>query len=366
MARARSDEDLGDVARKTLAGALVVVGVAVVALALWKARLVVTLLFLAIIVAAAMRPGVERLHERRIPRSIGIGMHYAAFAGLCALLIWFAVPRALTQVQHAVGNVPHSNERIAREARASHGLKRQVLLAIERRLSDLPSARELVSPALDLTRKALEVIVGVFFVLASAAYWIFERDRAEELLVSRLSRDRRPVVAETWRLVDLKLGAFVRGQLLLVVVVGAVLSFCFWLVGEPYWLLVGTFAGIVELIPVLGPLLAGVLAVGIGLTAGWQVALGAGIAVLGVRLLEDYILVPRVLGNAVGLSPLTVLVAVAATGVVLGGVAVLLAVPIAAVIATIVDVVLLDKDPADADVPTLLFPAKDAESRGTG
>jgi predicted PurR-regulated permease PerM len=208
------------------------------------------------------------------------------------------------------------------------------------------------------------VIVSLFFVLASAAYWIFERDRAEELIVSRLSRERGSVVADTWRLVDLKLGAFVRGQLLLVVLVAAVLSFCFWLVGEPYWLLVGVFAGIVELVPFLGPLLAGILAVGIGLTAGWQVALGAGIAVLGVRLLEDYILVPRVLGNAVGLSPLTVLVAVAATGVVLGGVAVLLAVPIAAVVATIFDVVLLDKDPRKAEVPTLLFSAKDAESSG--
>src|SRR4029078_6627262 len=82
------------------------------------------------------------------------------------------------------------------------------------------------------------------------------------------------------------------------------------------------------------------------------------------RLLEDYVVVPRVLGNAVGLSPLTVLVAGAATGIALGGVAGRRAVPVAAVLATFVEVVLLDKDPAEAEVPTLLFTAKDSTSSG--
>jgi predicted PurR-regulated permease PerM len=126
--------------------------------------------------------------------------------------------------------------------------------------------------------------------------------------------------------------------------------------------LIGPVAGLVELVPVLGPLLAGILAVAVGFTASWHTALAAGLVVLGVRLLEDYIVVPRVLGDAVGLSPLIVLVAVAASGIVLGGMAVLLAVPLAAVLGTVVDVALLKKDPAKQDVPTLLFPARDAEA----
>jgi predicted PurR-regulated permease PerM len=70
---------------------------------------------------------------------------------------------------------------------------------------------------------------------------------------------------------------------------------------------------------------------------------------------------PRVLGDAVGLSPLLVLVAVTACGVVLGGLAVLLAIPIAAVLVTLLDVLVLNKDPAEEDVPSVMFPAKDAE-----
>ena len=88
---------------------------------------------------------------------------------------------------------------------------------------------------------------------------------------------------------------------------------------------------------------AGGLAVGVGLTASVTTAVSAGAAVLIVRLLEDYIVMPRVLGDAVGLSPLLVLVAVTACGVVFGGLAVLLAIPVAAVLVTRLDVLILKK-----------------------
>jgi predicted PurR-regulated permease PerM len=77
--------------------------------------------------------------------------------------------------------------------------------------------------------------------------------------------------------------------------------------------------------------------------------------VLGVRLLEDYLVMPKILGDAVGLSPLLVLVSVTAVGILFSGWAVLFAVPIAAVLVTLFDVVLRDVDPAEEEVPTVLF-----------
>jgi predicted PurR-regulated permease PerM len=153
----------------------------------------------------------------------------------------------------------------------------------------------------------------------------------------------------------------VRGQALLIVLVGTVLSLAFWAIGLPYFILIGAFAGVVEIVPVIGPISAGALAVGVGATESWHVALAAGICVLVVRLIEDYLVVPRVLGDAVGLSPLLVLVSVTAVGILFGGFAVVLAVPLVAVLVTVLDVVVRDVDPAEEDVPTVLFPAKDAE-----
>jgi predicted PurR-regulated permease PerM len=169
-------------------------------------------------------------------------------------------------------------------------------------------------------------------------------------------------VRDTWNLIDLKLGAFVRGQLVLVCFVATVLSFGFWLIGLDFWLLVGIFAGLVELIPVVGPLAAGAVAVGVGLTDSWQTALAAGLIVLGVRLLEDYVVIPKVLGEAVGLTPLTVLFSVAAVTWIFGGFAVILAIPFVAVFATIIDVLVFEKDPAEEEVPTVLFSPKEAET----
>jgi len=83
--------------------------------------------------------------------------------------------------------------------------------------------------------------------------------------------------------------------------------------------------------------------------------------VAAVRLLEDYVVVPRVLGHSVGLSPLVVLVAVTTTGLVLGGFAVILAVPLASIVVTLIDIVVRDKDPAEEPAPSVLFPAKDLE-----
>src|SRR5919108_859137 len=352
-----------DIARKAFVAALVVGGVVVFALALWKLRVVIALLFFAFIITAAMRPSVDWLRRYRIPRGIGVLLHYVALVAAIGALIWFVVPSAIDQIQEAV---PTSSE-LRQQARESSGIKQRVLLGVEQRLEDvrledLPSATEVLNRAADITRSAFEVLVGIVLTLACAAYWIFERDRAINLVLSLIPRERRRVVRDTWDLIDLKLGAYVRGQGLLVVLVAFVLSLSFWIIGLPFWLLIGIFAGIVELIPVIGPLAAGFVAVGVGFTESWQTALAAGIIVLVVRLVEDYTVIPRVLGGAVGLTPLTVLVSVSAVAILFGGFAVLLAIPFAAVLATLVEVIVLDKDPAQEDVPTVLFPAKDAEA----
>ena len=351
-------------AARAFVAALVIGGTVVVALALWKLKLLLALLFLAFIITAAMRPGVEALARRRIPRGIGILIHYFALVGFLALLLAAVVPRAVDQVNDAVGDLPSTRAELRDEARGSGAIKQRILAGLEERLERLPSPEELIDPAVEVTVTAFEVFIGIFFVLACAAYWIFERDRAVTLVTSVLPRPRRKLVRDTWDLIDLKLGAYVRGQALLIALVATVLSLIFWAIGLPFWLLIGVFAGVVEIIPVIGPLTAGALAVGVGLTVSWQVALAAGVVVLVVRLIEDYLVIPRVLGDAVGLSPLLVLVAVTASAILLGGFAVLLAIPFAAVIATLVDVIVLDKDPTEEDVPTVIFPAKEAETTG--
>jgi predicted PurR-regulated permease PerM len=351
---------MGTTARRAFVATLVVVATVAAALALWELKLLIALLLYGLAIAAAMRPGVEWLAGRRIPRPIGIAVHYVGLLGLIGVLIWLAVPAAIHQIEAATGaGIPTSATQLHQAAQHSTGLKHDILTSVERWLRHAPKGSQLVRPALNVTKTALEILVGIFFVLATAAYWIFERDRAMGLFTSLLPRGKRRVARETWELIDLKLGAFVRGQLLVILFVSTVLSGAFWLNGMPYWLLLGVFAGIVEIVPVIGPLVAAVTAIGVGLTVSWQTAVGAAIAVWGLRLLQDYVVVPKVIGHAVGVSPLVMLVTVSAVGLLFGGFYVLLASPLAAVLGTVVEVVVLDRDPSKKEVPTVLFPAKE-------
>jgi len=349
-----------DTAKRAAIVTLVVVGIVVATLALWQLRLVVGLLFSAMIIAAAMRPSIDWLSRHRVPAPLGLALHYLALVGAIAVALAFAVPAALHQVDHALS--PSGKAEVARAAQHSKGVKHQVLSALQKQLNNLPKRDGLVQPVLGIGIKAFEVLIGVLFTFAAAAYWIFERDKAVDVLCSLLPRPRRKKVRDTWTLIDLRLGAFVRGQVLLIVAVAVVLSLLFWAIGEPYWILVGVFAGLVEVVPVIGPLTAGGLAVAVGFTASVHVAALAAACVLAVRLLEDYLVMPRVLGEAVGLSPLLVLVSVTTVGILFSGWAVLFAVPIAAVAMTVFDVVLRDVDPAEEDVPAVIFSPKEAEA----
>jgi predicted PurR-regulated permease PerM len=354
---------MGETARKSLVATSVAVAVIAVALALWHLRVLVALLLLALVIAAAMRPGIEFLHRHRIPRGFGVAIHYIGFLLAVALLLWLIVPRALDQVEAAIGTIPTSASDVAQAAKKSHGVKHEVLVALQHRLERLPRGSGLIHPAVTYGRTALEVLVAIFFVFAVAAYWIFEKARAQGLILHLAAAKRRRVITDTWDLIDAKLGAFVRGQLVMITFVSTALSFAFWLDGLPYWLLIGVFAGLVELIPIVGPLAAGAVAIGAGLTVSWVVALGAGIAVLVLRQLQDYVIAPRVMGHAVGLSPLVVLVSVVAVGYLLGPIWVLIATPIAAVVATLVDVVVRGRDPSEEEAPTVLF-AGTGEGKG--
>ena len=340
-------------ARRALITTLVAVAVIVGVLALWKLKVVVALLFIAVIIAAAMRPGIDSMARRRIPRSVGVLLHYLVLLGLVAAFLSFVVPHLVTQVQEAVN--------AAQSGHHGGGFKGKLLDAIQRRLNNLPSGSKLIHPALSVGETAIKVLVGILFTFAAAAYWIFERDRTVDLVTSFVDRPKRKKVRDTWELIDLKLGAFVRGQILLVAIVGAMVSTAFWIVGEPYWLLLGIAVAILEIVPVVGPLIGIGLAVGAGLTVSWHTAAFAAGALLLIRVAQDYVINPRVMGGVVGLSPLIVLVSVSVVGILFGGFYVLLSVPLASLLVTVFDVAVRGVEPADEDVPTVLFSAKDVE-----
>src|SRR4029077_4790334 len=197
---------------------------------------------------------VEWLHRRaHVPRSVGVIVHYLGFLAAVGLFLYLVVPVAITQVDHAIGHVPTSQAELHRAATHSHGIRHDILSALDKRLRQLPSGASLLHPAITVTKTLFEILIGILFMFAVGAYWIFDRDGTIALVQSMVPRRHRRVTRDTWVLIDKKLGAFVRGQFLLVLIVATLLSFAFWLDGLPYWLLIGAGAGVVEVVPSVGP-----------------------------------------------------------------------------------------------------------------
>jgi hypothetical protein len=131
---------MSDTARRAFVSTVVAVAVIAISLALWKLKLVIALVFLGFILAAAMRPGVDRLARYRIPRPAGVALHYLVVVAALGLLLWLAVPRAIDQVDQAIGGLPTSQQELDQKAKHSKGIKHQFFVGLQKRLNKLPSA----------------------------------------------------------------------------------------------------------------------------------------------------------------------------------------------------------------------------------
>ena len=342
------DDSLPQVALLALVGGAVVLAVAAASLALWEGKVVLLLLFFSYTLGAAMRPGVDRLVRVGVPRALALVGYLILFFAVIGLLFWLIIPVAFDQTQQALTDGPQHDP--AAPQGLLQSVRGQALNSLESKLEEISDP----NTALSTLVGTLSALAGVAFTLAAAAYWVIERDRFVNVVLAVVPHEKRATVRDTWLLIDLKLGAVMRTKLLLVLMTSSILSLAFWVIGLPYFLLVGVFAGIVEILPVIGPLIAGLTAVAAGLTVSWQLGLAAAIVVYGLRIVQDYVINPRLFGRAVHLPPLAVLLSVSAVALLLGPWWVPLAIPLTAVVSTLLDVLVWKGDPAEVDVPTVL------------
>jgi predicted PurR-regulated permease PerM len=336
--------DIALTAARATAG---VIFVTAVAFGLWRVRSIVILLLLALTFAAAIRPGVEWLTRRRVPQSVAIGVFFFGVLGLFALFFWLAVPPAL----HQIGEALAQRDGTGRAAAQSTGIRHDVLAWVNTQLHQLPSGSQILHPVAAYGHKATDAVVAVFFTLAATWYWVSERDRMIDLLSRMAPEAKREKARQTYLAIDRRLGSYTRLKFIMVFVIGAVLSAGFYLVGLNYWLLVGGFVSLVEIVPVIGPLVGAILVVAVGLPQSVHVAALALLVMVAVREFQSYVINPHLMGHSVGLSPLVTLVSVSVVGLVFGGLAVVLAIPVTSAVATLIDVFVLDHDPPPEPAP---------------
>ena len=197
-----------------------------------------------------------------------------------------------------------------------------------------------------MTTGVLKLFAYFVTVLVVGFYGTMEVPRLERLLLSLLAVERRARALNIWHEIESKLGGFMRGKGLAMLTIGAASAIGYALIGLPNILALAVLAGLLEAVPLIGPVLAVVPALLVALPLGpTTVLLVIGFTVI-LQLIESNVLIPRIMHRAVGVSALVGILAVLVFGTLYGFLGVLVAIPMTAVIQVLLDSTLVNAEPA--------------------
>ena len=284
--------------------------------------------------------------KRRVPRAVAILVIYGTVIGTLAGLGAAVVPPMVRQSREFWRQLPQYMDSLQGRL-ASWGLLSEGA-SFKDLLSRAPAGSgDVVTAIISTLWGFVGGIFGVVSILLLTFYFLVDSAQIYNLFVRLFPRRDRHRVGSVSALVTEKISAWLGGQMLLGLIIGTLSAIGFFLMGVPYFFVLAVIAGIGEMIPMVGPLLSAIPAVLVALTVSPGLALGVAGFCLALQLVENNVLVPKVMGDTVGLSAVTVIVSLAIGSQLLGFVGALLAVPTAAIIQVLVEeLYLAEKDPA--------------------
>jgi predicted PurR-regulated permease PerM len=320
---------------------------------LYRLSFLILLLLVAIVIGTALRPAVEWLQRRGVPRTAGVIIIYILLAGLVLGFLALIFPMIAEQATQLSQNLPHYYGEIRRALQNSNNrLLQNIALRIPADLSLLffagPSSGEEVLNQVTQTvfyaNLAIRGILGVLAVFLLAYYWTQESNQAVRTLIRLAPLHRRNETREFLLLAENKIGGYVRGQGILCLVVGLAAFVFYSLIGLPYTLVLAVFAGLMELIPVFGPALGAIPALFAALSIDPGKAIWVLVVTGVIQMMENLWLVPRIMKSSMGVNPIIILLSLVAFGSVFGFAGAVLALPLAAIIQLILDRILISTD----------------------
>jgi predicted PurR-regulated permease PerM len=342
------------------AAAVIALAIAMVAAAIFLYYLidVLLILFLGIVVAAALQPGHVWLARWGVPKGLAVLLIYLLFIVSITAVALLIGPALLEQINAFAADIPDQYTKFVKQLQASPTLMWRRLGVTFPPFSTLTknlaaSAPDLFDDFVAFMTSTASFLTYFVIVLAIGFYWTMDVPRLERVVLSLLPVARRPQVLEIWREIEFKLGAFVRGQGLAMLLIGIASGIGYYLIGLPNVLVLAVLAGLLEAVPFIGPIivaaLAALLAVPQGLTA---VFLVLGFSTL-LQQFENVVLVPRIMNHTVGISALAGLFAILAFGTLYGVLGVFVAIPLAVVVQVLLDHLVINPEPAP-EAPALV------------
>jgi predicted PurR-regulated permease PerM len=327
----------------------------------------------AIFFAYAIAPAVDRL-ARSYPKRLAITVVYVAMVLLLGLGGAVVIPGLISSASAFNADVPRVvaayHQQVAAMplvAELPPKLQAAIVQAPERAFAALGNfGAEAATSAFAFGITAASFVAFIIVVPVLAIYLLLEIDTIRRAALRLTPVGARLPAARLIREIDSMLGSFIRGQLTVAAIVGVMVTLLLLALHVPYALLIGVLAGLFDVVPYVGAVAGWLPAFAISVsTNGWQNALLVTLGIIVINQIEGNLVVPRVISAKVGLSPLTVIVALFVGGELLGVLGLLVAVPIVAVFRIIAEKVVDEATPSP-DTEAERLRAEDQGTRAKG
>lgn len=304
---------------------------------LYLIRDIVVIFIFALIIASAMTPIVNTLEKIKIPRVIGTLLVFILFFGIIAFLLYLVIPSIAKDVEKLSLHFPDYVEKLTTKFHSFTERFSKYQSAIDQLAVILNNVRDLLKSSVsNLFSTALNVFGGVFsffLILIISFYISVQKKGIQQVLTSIIPLHYRDYLLDLWERAQKKLGRWLQGQLFLGLIVGSMVYIGLYFLDVKYALILAFIAGLFEIFPYIGPVLASIPAIIVGLLQAPVLGLWVIILYVAVQQIENYLIVPLVIGKVVGLNPIAVILALLIGGKLGGLPGMILSVPLAAVFA---------------------------------
>jgi predicted PurR-regulated permease PerM len=294
----------------------IVLKTVVVILGLWflfLVRDILMLLFISVIIVASIEPAVDYLQRKKFSRSVGTLLIYLALFSIVTLVAYFMIPSVGSQLQDFSRNLSEyfgttdENDTTLSHFFQSDGINR----IVDSMVRDIGGILSGLSQ--DIFSKTIGVfsgLISVIVVFSMAFYMSMEEDGIKKFIVSVVPDSKKQYAADLTRRIKNKIGKWLIGQFALMFIVFLMIFIGLSIIGVPYALMLAIFAGLLEIIPYIGPIVAAVPAVVVGFSISPTIGVMVLLLYILTQQIENHVIVPQIMKKAVGLNPVTTILSI--------------------------------------------------------
>jgi len=323
----------------TAIGVVKIILIFIVFYFLFLIREILAVLFVSLIFASAVDPWVDWLQKRKVPRGISIMLIYLTGLSAVVSVIYLIIPPIIMQVNDLIANFPSIFEKVLSgfEYLRTYSMEHGILDSVRENFGSIGSNMQKAAGGVFSTVSGIfGGIVSFFLILVMTFYMVVEENALKKIVWSIAPEKHQIYIMQLVNRMQKKVGLWLRGQLILSLIIFALTYAGLLILGVDYALVLALIAGMTEFVPYLGPILASIPAIFLAFTQEPILAVFVGVLYYIIQLMENHIIVPKLMQKVVGLNPI-VSIAVLLIGFKVAGVlGAILSIPVATAVSVFI------------------------------